>query len=130
MKGRTPPPRALPSDTDERRIAAALKACEGISTAALESGLVADALNELGQVQFVLALAAEAASQGKNPELYVNFANSVKHTAAISMRLEASGFNEAMNRAWEARTGEKLSDAPGDIVLDPLGTRKKRRRRP
>lgn len=40
MKGRTPPPRQLPGDADERRIAAALKACEHISTEALEAGLM------------------------------------------------------------------------------------------
>ncbi len=126
MKGRTPPPRQLPADADDRRIAACLKACEHISTEALESGLVRDALNELGLLQFTMALAARVAAEGKNPALYVDFANSVRHTAAISARLERSGFNEAMNRACEERTGEKLGENSEDIVLAPLGTRKKR----
>ncbi len=126
MKGRPVPPRQLPADADERRVAACVKACEHISAAALESGLVHDALNELGLLQFAMALAARMVAQGKNPADYFDFARSVKQTAAISARMEASGFNEAANRAWEARTGQKLGEDPSDIVLAPLGTRKKR----
>ncbi len=49
----------------------------------------------------------------------------MKQTALISQRLEASGFCEALNRAWEARTGQSL-DEPDDLVLTPLGTRTQR----
>ena len=41
MKGRPVPPIPMPAGADERRIRACLKACEHISTAALEAGLVA-----------------------------------------------------------------------------------------
>ncbi len=40
MKGRTPPLRQLPADTDDPRIAGYLKGYEHISTEAPESGLV------------------------------------------------------------------------------------------
>ncbi len=40
MKGRPVPPRPLPAAADERRTQACLKACEHLSTDALESGLV------------------------------------------------------------------------------------------
>ena len=123
MKGRTPPPRPLPADVDDRRIAAALKACEGISTAALKSGLVRDGLDELGQLQFMLALAAKVAHEGMNPANYLDFARAVKQAATIVARLEASGFHEHLNAAWEARTGQSLDDDAGDIVLTPLSHR-------
>ncbi len=120
MKGRTPPPRQLPADADERRIAAALKACEHISTEALESGLIAEALDAVGLLQTAMALAAAVAAQGKNPADYVDFARAVKQASAIAQRLAASGFNEARNREWEARTGEKLGEDLADVVLTPL----------
>ena len=122
MKGRDVPPRKLPADADERRIHAALKACEGISTAALESGLVRDALDELGQVQTALALAARVAAQGRNPADYFDFARAVQQARQIAQRLERSGFNEHLNREWEKRTGQSL-DEPEDIVLTPLRQR-------
>ena len=126
MKGRTPPPRKLPADADDRRIAAALKACEGISTAALESGLVRDALNELGQVQTALAIAAALAAQGRNPADYFDFARAVQQARQIAQRLERSGFNEHLNREWEARTGESLDGPSEEIVLTPLRPREQR----
>ncbi len=123
MKGRTPPPRKLPADADERRIAAALKAVEHISTAALESGLVSDALDELGQVQTALAIAARVAAQGRNPADYFDFARAVQQARQIAQRLERSGFNEHLNREWEKRTGQSLDDSDEDIVLEPLRQR-------
>ncbi|HSH81234.1 MAG TPA: hypothetical protein VLA19_22095 [Herpetosiphonaceae bacterium] len=125
MKGRPVPPRQLPADADDRRIHAALKAVEGISTQALESGLVAEALDELGQIQFALALAARLAAQGKDPSRYFDFARAVQQAAPIVQRLERSGFHEYLNRRYEERTGESL-DEPGDIVLTPLRDREKR----
>ncbi len=118
MKGRTPPPRQLPADANDRRIAAAL-----------ESGLVHDALDAFGMTQTLMAVAARVAAEGKNPADYVDFVATARRFAPIVARLEASGFNEALNKAWEARTGESLDD-PNDILLAPLGTRKNRRRRP
>ena len=46
MKGRPVPPRPAPA-ADERRIRACLTACAHLSTDALESGLVQDALEAL-----------------------------------------------------------------------------------
>ena len=48
----------------------------------------------------------------------------VRRSAPISGRIEASGFAEAMNRAWERKHGQSL-DAQPDSLLMPL----KRRRR-
>ena len=125
MKGRTPPPRKLPADADDRRIAAALKAVEGISTTALEAGLVVDALDALGMVQTAMAIAAEVSSQGKNPARYVDFARAVRQFAPSDRRLEASGFTEHLNKAWERRTGEKLGEQPSDRVLTPLRSKQR-----
>ena len=125
MKGRSVPPRRIPAPADERRIQACLTACEHLSTNALESGLVQDALDALGLVQTGMAIAAEVAAQGKNPADYFDFAKAVKQAAAISRRLEASGFNEAMNQAYERRTGESLDVQPVTVLV-PLRERRRR----
>ncbi len=125
MKGRPVPPRPLPAEADERRIQACRTACAHLSTDALESGLVLDALEALGLLQTGMAIAAEVAAQGKNPADYFDFARAVQQAADVSRRLEASGFNEAMNQAYERRTGESL-DAQPVTVLVPLRERRQR----
>ena len=124
MKGRPVPPRPQPFEADERRVQACLAACAHLSTEALESGLVHDALEALGLLQTGMALAADIASRGANPADYFDFARLVRQIAPIAARVEASGFNEAANRAWEARTGQPLADVP-DTVLLPLKARRR-----
>ena len=119
MKGRQVPPLA-----DDRRIRACLKACEHISTEELEAGLVRDALEEFGFIQAGMALAADIVAQGRNPTHYVDLAGLVRHSAPISGRIEASGFAEAMNRAWEREHGQSL-DALPDTFLAPLKQRRR-----
>ena len=125
MKGRPVPLRPMPASADARRTQACLTACAHVSTNALESGLVQEALEALGLLQTGRAIAAQVAAQGKNPADYFDFARAVQQAAAISRRLEASGFNEAMNRAWERRTGKSL-DAQPATVLVPLRERRRR----
>ena len=120
MKGRTPPPLA-----DDRRIRACLKACEHISTEELEAGLVRDALEEFGFLQVGIGIAHQVVREGKNPAHYVDFLGLAQHSAPIGGRIEASGFAEAMNRAWERRTGQKLGDEDGTVLV-PLSTRRQR----
>ncbi len=121
MKGRNVPPLTIPAADmhDDRRIRACLQACAHISTEALESGLVHAVFEELGLATTAHALAADLARQGKNPADYINFARGVKQAAPVLRRMEASGYNEAQNRAWEARTGQQL-DTGGATVLHPL----------
>ena len=125
MKGRPVPSRPIPHPTHERRIQACLTACEHLSTDALESGLVQDALDALGLLQAGMAIAATVAGQGKNPADYFDFARAVQQAADVSRRLEASGFNEAMNQAYERRTGESLDVQPVTVLV-PLRERRRR----
>ncbi len=77
--------------TDERRIQACLAACEGLTTEALEAGLVHDVFEEFALLQTALALAADIAEQGNNPAHYIRFDRVVAHTRAVAARLEAAG---------------------------------------
>ncbi len=125
MKGRTVPPRDLPVDDiviDERRTRACLKACAHISTEALETGLVHDVFEAEGMLVTGIDLAADIAAQGKNPAHYVDFARMVKQFAPLNGRLERSGYNEAQNRAYEARYGRQL-ESEASTVLTPLRKR-------
>ncbi len=125
MKGRTVPPRDLPANdivTDDRRIRACLKACADISTEALEAGLVHDVFEAEGMLVTGIALASDIAAQGKNPAQYVDFARMVKQFAPLNGRVERSGYNEAQNRAYEARHGTSLEAETG-MVLTPLARR-------
>ncbi len=125
MKGRAVPPRNLPANDipiDDRRIRACLKACAHISTEALEAGLVHDVFEAEGMLVTGVALAAEIASQGKNPAHYVDFARMVKQFAPLNGRVERSGYNEAQNRADEARYGRQL-ESEASTVLTPLRKR-------
>jgi len=120
MKGRNVPPRDITADA--RRIDACLKACADISTEALEAGLVHDVFEAEGMLVTGVALAAEVASQGKNPAQYVDFARMVKQFAPLNGRVERSGYNEAQNRAYEARHGKSLG-SEASTILTPLSKR-------
>ena len=117
MKGRTPPP------LDQRRIRACLKACEHISTDQIEAGIVGDVFDAYEQVSAALAIASQLARQGKNLANYVDLPGITRKYAPLNARLEESGYSEAMNQAWEKRTGQSL-DVTERSVLVPLRRRR------
>ena len=59
-RGRTVPPQPTPaSDTSERRVRACVKACEGLTTEALEDGMVQLVFDAPFQIRDVLAQVRE-----------------------------------------------------------------------
>jgi hypothetical protein len=104
---------------------ACLKACEHISTVELEAGLVHAVFDAYEQVTAALAIASRVARQGKNPAHYVDLVGLVRKYAPLNGQLEASGYSEAKNRAWERRTGQSLDERESS-VLEPLRTRRQR----
>ena len=113
-----------PVVNEDRRIQACLKACEHISTEALESGLVHDVFEMMTMLQIAVGVANQARAEGKNPADYLDFDRVLKAAAPVAARMEASGFSEAANRAWEARN-ESL-DADGEFSIVPLSRRRGR----
>lgn len=125
-KLRSPRPIALPEPViDARRVQACVRACAHISTAALESGLVGEVLESHGLLLFSVALAANLSAQGKNPADYLDFAGVARPAAVLGGRLEASGFEEHLNRTWEREHGERLGTGAGVTGLVPLSRRRK-----
>lgn len=71
-----------------------------------------------------LALAAKVTAEGKNPADYLDFQSMVRQARPISARVARSGFDEAMNQAWERKTGTSLSSLSDDGALVPLRHRR------
>ncbi len=114
---------ASPVDQD-RRIRACLKACEHISTEALESGLVHDVFEMMTMLQIAVGVAKQMSAEGKNPAEYIDIDRVLKAAAPVAARMEASGFSEAANRAWEARNGP--IDDGEEFSIVPLSKRRRR----
>ena len=80
---------------------ACLNACAGVSTEALEAGLVHDVFEAQALLSTAMALVLDIVEQGKDPRQYVNFARLLEHVAPVNGRVVASGYDEAQNRVRE-----------------------------
>ena len=83
---------------DERRIQACLRACEGLTTEALEQGLVADVFDSHGTLLTALSVATEVAAQGRNPAHFIRFDRVVALTRELAERMEAAGAEALIRR--------------------------------
>ncbi len=85
--------------------------------ACLKAGLVHDVFETMTMLQVAVGVAQQVSAEGKNPADYLDFDRVQRMAAPVAARMEASGFSEASNRAWEARngtfdTGEEFSIVP------------------
>jgi hypothetical protein len=83
MKGRPVPPQ-----TDERRSVACLRACDALTTEALESGIIADVFEAYELSQTAIALLLDVQSQGADPLRYVNLRRLLDRTRLVNERRE------------------------------------------
>lgn len=89
--------RAARARSDDRRVLACLRACDGLTTDELELGIIADMFAAAERLGVAIALAAAIAAQGKNPALYLRF-DIVCAVAAPIFRRSAAAGGDALSR--------------------------------